>query len=216
MTESKRKYIPLALFERMSRRNKNTLIPKYHTLCEKKYDWRVNPARGSMYYCNGDRPTLMRGDTVYCCNWTPETWDSVPYKAYIHPSTGELIEHYARHGLPSLAEYGFGYKQEDSRITSNGRTIYYGMYRDNGANLSAHYFVNDDAFLILVNGSQTEYVRGKHIQGASFSRRKEVAKPLPDFAMRAAKAMNTQKYKGVYAEFITRLVQIYGLNETQI
>lgn len=100
----------------------------------------------------------------------------------------------------------------------DGEPIYYGMYRHNGDNLSAHWWADKNDVWILHNGSQTNYYgeSDRHTQGATFSTVEAVKKPLIEPVMKVAKALNVAKYKGVYTPFIDRLVELYGLNHTQI
>lgn len=209
-----RKYLPTELL----RNYPSKYILGYHALCTHKYDWAVHPKGDSMYYCNGERPHLNVGDLVYDCNWTPEQWSKRPYKSYIHEGNGSLYEHYARYGLEPLSIYHYGGKREDSQVTKDGEPIYFGMHRHNSDNLSAHWWRESSDIWILHNGSQTNYygASDKHTQGATFSSIEDVEKPLIEPAMKAAKAMNVAKYNGLYAPFIAKLVEVYGLNETQI
>lgn len=214
MTRIKR--LPFDILRNIPRENQADYIAKYHALCTEKYDWFVRPRKGEVYYANGERPELAVGDTAFDCNWTPEQWPSRPYKAYIHEGNGALYEHYARYGLEPLSIYHYGWKREDSLVMKNGEPIYYGMYRHNGDSLSAHYWSDKNDIWITYNGSHTHYWNGRHTQGATFSTVEDVKKPMIEPSMKAAKAMNVAKYKGMYAPFIAKLVEVYGLNETQI
>lgn len=212
------KRIPIELLRQLPRKNQADYIAKYHALCTEKYDWYVRERNGGAYYANGERPELAIGDTAFDCNWTPEQWHTRPYMTYIHEGNGSLYEHYARFGLEPLSIYHYGWKREDSLVMKDGEPIYYGMYRHNGDNLSAHWWVGSGDIWITYNDSQTNYygASDKHTQGATFSTVADVKKPAIEPVMKAAKAMNVAKYKGVYKPFINRLVELYGLNETQI
>lgn len=216
MTEIKR--LPIELLRQLPRKNQADYIAKYHALCTEKYDWYVRENNGNVYYANGDRPELTVGDTVFDCNWTPEQWRSRPYMTYIHEGNGSLYEHYARYGLEPLSIYHYGWKREDSLITKDGEPIYYGMFRHNSDNLSAHWWAESGDIWIAYNGSHTHYygMSDRHTQGATFSSVTDVKKPLIEPIMKAAKALNVAKYEGVYKPFIDRLVELYGLNRTQI
>lgn len=193
-------------------------LAKYHALCTQKYDWFVRESNGVVYYANGERPKLASGDVAFDCNWTPEQWCSRPYMTYIHEGNGSLYEHYARYGLAPLSEYHYGWKREDSLLTKDGAPIYYGMFRHNGDNLSARWWTESGDIWILHNGSQTNYygASDQHTQGATFSMVEDVKNPSIEPVMKAAKAMNVAKYNGLYGPFIAKLVEVYGLNKTQI
>lgn len=216
MTKIKR--IPTDLLRRLPRENQADYIAKYHALCTQKYDWYVRESGGGAYYSNGDVPILQGGDEAFDCNWTPEQWHLRPYLYFYNPVQGAIYKSYARYGLPPLSEYHYGWKREDSLILKNGQPYYCGMFRDNGGNTSAHWFVERDDIWIMHNGSYTYYygASGHHTQGGTFSTVTDVKKPETEPIMAAARAMNTAKYKGVYKPFIERLIELYGLNKTQI
>ena len=212
------KLLPFDLLHNIPRENQADYIAKYHALCTEKYDWYVRERNGGVYYANGERPVLTAGATVFDCNWTPEQWNTRPYMTYIHEGNGSLYEHNARFGLEPLSIYHYGWKREDSLVVKDGEPIYYGMYRHNGDSLSAHWWPESGDIWTTYNGSQTNYygASDKHTQGATFSTVTDVKKPAIEPVMKAAKALNRVKYKGVYKPFIDRLVELYGLNETQI
>lgn len=219
MTQIKR--IPIDLLRSLPYQNQADYIAKYHALCTQKYDWFIRPFSDyneQSFYAKGEMPIASVWSEIFDCNWTPEQWSRRPYRYLYNPIQDAWYESYARYGLPPLSEYNYGYKREDSLILKNGQPFYYGMYRDNGGNTSAHWFVDRDDIWILHNGSHTHYygASGRHTQGAMFSQITDVKKPLTEPIMRAAKAMNTAKYNGIYTPFIERLVELYGLNHTQI
>lgn len=219
MTQIKR--IPVELLRQLPRENQAEYIAKYHALCTQKYDWLVRPFSDyneQSFYAKGERPITSVWSEIFDCNWTPEQWHTRPYRYLYNPIQDAWYESYARLGLAPLSEYDYGHKREDSLILKNGQPHYYGMFRDNGGNVSAHWFVDRDDIWIMHNGSHTHYygASGEHTQGGTFSSVVGVKNPLIEPVMKAAKAMNTAKYKGVYKPFIERLVTLYKLNETQI
>jgi len=210
------KRIPTDLLRSLPRQNQADYIAKYHALCTQKYDWYVRESGGGAYYSNGDIPILQGGDEAFDCNWTPEQWHLRPYRYFYNPVQGAIYKSYARYGLPSLSEYHYGWKREDSLILKNGQPYYYGMFRD--GDTSAHYWPQTGDIWITHNGSHTNYygASDKHTQGGTFSTVTDVKKPMTEPIMTAAKKMNRAKYNGLYAPFIERLVELYGLNHTQI
>lgn len=209
------RFINLDQLENYEPKFRISLIRRYHSLYTQKYRWFVRPLKGRAYYCNGERPNEI-GVEIFDCDWTPEQWDTRPYRHFYNPIQDAWYESYARHGLPPLSEYNYGYGREDSLITKNGKPWYYGMFRD--GNTSAHYWVESDDIWITHKGSHTNYygASGKHTQGATFSTTVDVKKPLTEPIMAAAKALNKRKFNGVYRPFIDKLVELYGLNHTQI
>lgn len=216
MTQIKR--LPIELLRNMPLDKQSEYIFKYHALCTKKYDWFVRPKKGEAYYTLGERPKLQAGVEVFNCNWTPEQWNTRPYRHFYNPVQDAVYESFARYDLPSLDDYGYGWSREDSLILKNGKPWYYGMFRDNGGNTSAHWWVESGDIWITHNGSHTHYygINQKHKQGGTFMMVVEVKKPIIEPIMKAAKAMDKPKYKGVYQPFIDRLIELYGLNRTQI
>lgn len=217
MTQIKRKYPPVSELERCEPRLRTRLIFRWHALQTEKMRWFVRPQHMSdkAYYCGGERPT-PEWHEVFDCDWTPAEWATKPYKYVYNPIQDATYAYYARYGLPSLADYGYGWAREDSLILKNGEPHYYGMFRDN--DVSAHYYVESGDIWITYNGSHTHYYgeSDRHTQGGTFSTVADVKKPSIEPVMKAAKALSKAKYKGVYAPFIDRLVELYGLNRTQI
>lgn len=212
MVEECRKYIPR---DNLSLQRDGRILA-YHRICEKNYDWRVVPNDDAMYYIDGDMPKLEPGMVVFNCNWTPDQWSTTPYKSYLHPINGKVVKHYARYGLPPLSEYSYGYKREDALVTVNGNIHYMAMFRHNESDISAYWWLEDDSIWITQGGSHTHYDSGIHRQGATFNTIEPTKKPIVEPIMKAAKALNSAKYGGFYRPFIEKLIEIYGLNATQI
>lgn len=134
----------------------------------------------------------------------------------MHPITGEIVEHYARYGLPPLSEYSYGYKREDALMTVGGEPRYMAMFRHNESDTSAYWWCENDSIWITQGSSNTHYDAGHHRQGATFSTVIPTKKPIIEPVMKAAKALNGAKYGGFYRPFIEKLIEVYGLNATQL
>lgn len=212
MAEEYRKYVPR---DNLSLQRDGRIIA-YHRICEKNYDWRVVPNDDAMYYFDGDMPKLEPGMVVFNCNWTPEQWSTTPYKSCLHPIAGKIVKHYARYGLPPLSEYSYGYKREDALVTVGEKPHYMAMFRHNESDISAYWWLEEDSIWITQGGSHTHYDSGSHRQGATFSTVKPTKNPIVEPIMKAAKSLNSAKYNGFYKSFIEKLIDVYGLNATQI
>lgn len=210
------KHIPILLLRNLPIKKQSEYIFKYHKLCTRKYDWFVRPFEDNAYYVKGELPKLESGTEVFDCNWTTEQWNTLPYRHFYNPIQNAVYTSYARYGLQPLSEYGYGWKREDSMIKKNGDVWYYGMFRDN--DVSAHWWVESGDIWITYGSSHTHYYgeSKKHAQGGTFSSVLDVKSPMIEPIMKAAKTLNKAKYKGFYKPFIDHLVELYGLNRTQI
>lgn len=212
-----RRYINFAPLERYSPKVRASLIRRYHALYTYKYDWFVRQVNEASFYCNGERPDVA-GAEIFNCNWTNDTWYTVPYKHFYNPIQGVWYTSYARQGLPPLAEYNFGYTREDSIVMKDGSLHF--VYFSEGTKY-VWWSPNDDRFALkLVHDGWYTLAHstddGYTFEEGTFMHTKPVKKPNIDTVMKVAKRMNAKKYRGVYRPLIDKLVEIYGLNSSQI
>lgn len=219
---SKRHYVPTEALDRYAPKVRASLIRRYHALYTKKYRWFVRPFQDQAFYCDGEIPQID-GAEIFDCNWTPDRWHDTPYKYFYNPHQKAWYKSYAREGLPSLSEYGYGYNREDYKVTKNDEFYSYSFPSANNVDSFGYvwwYELNGKRTLKVVLGGLHTYAYddGTFFQG-SFSELGE-AKPLKKVdnsaAMTLAKRMNGRKYKGAYEPLINEMIRVFGLNRTQI
>lgn len=210
-----RYYLPIESLERYAPKVRLSLIRRYHALYTQKYRWFVRPLSERAYYCDGERPNEI-GEEIFDCDWTPNQWNTRPYRHFYNPVQDAWYESYARYGLPSLAEYDYGHTREDYLITRNGEPWRY-FYSENG--MWAWWFPHDKTLEVVNNGFYTRaHVDGTFNQGRFSEVYSEKPSKSVDTApvMAVARKMNAKKFDGAYQPVIDRLVEVFNLNETQI
>lgn len=211
------RYINFAPLKRYSPRVLASLIKRYHALYTQKYDWFVRPYFDVPFYCNGERPDILSAE-VFDCNWTPNVWDTVPYRYFRSPGSRSLYKSYAKQGLPTLAEYDYGYTRRDSLITIDD-VPHFVYFSEDNKYVWWHPNETKYALKVTYDGWQTyAYVNddGYTFEEGTFSHMKAVKNPNIDTVMKVAKLMNAKKYRGAYQPLIDKLIEVYGLNRTQI
>lgn len=204
---------PREVFDRYAMRTRYNLISGYHRKLTSKHRWYVRSLT-DYYYCDGDRPA-DEGVEIFNCDWTPDVWDSVPYRHFYNPVDGVWYADYAKQGLPTLHEYGYGYRREDSLITRGGERHF--VYFVKG-NTFVWWHPNDNSrpLKVVHDGLYSQvYADGSITQGI-FSSQEGVKQAIQEPLISAIMEMRKKHYRGFYDDLATEIIERFGVSRNRL
>lgn len=193
------------------------ILKQYHNKLRVKHNWLVRGLKNDLpyyFYCDGELPQL-EGVEIFDCNWTPEEWNTKPYRYFYNPVQKAMYKSYAHHSTPSLDEYDYSFNRGDCMITKNDKLHF--MYFNNGTNYARWELDYDlQALTVIHNGFYSvSYNNGEMLQGTHSS--KEKVKKVDDSRIiPVLKQMNNKKYNGVYNEMIEEVIARFGVPRNRL
>lgn len=197
------------VFDKYEPAVRSNLIKEYHRKLTQRHRWFVR-SLDDYFYCDGEERPSIPGVEIFDCDWTPEEWNTRPYRHFYNPIQEAWYRSFAHEGLPPLCKYDYGYVREDSKIMRDDETYFIRF------NIPGRMVVNwspldeGSSLTIVYKGVYSRYYGGVISQGV-FEYCNPVKKAKADVIIPVIREIIKEKYNGVYIDVSRVIIERFDI-----
>lgn len=201
-------------------------IKDLHKKYSDAYDWFVKPYKinnqdTKPYYCKGELPKELYGEVINC-NWDKENWNIEPWEYRINPNsiTGkDIVEVYKSQRSD---KHGHGYNSEEIGGKRLGTRNWGTKFLIGGMGEKVTVWGNKDEkelHMSVRKGDKsivTDLLKDGSFTTGVFLYREKKERVEDEYVLPVLRELKKKKYKGFYNDLYNFIVEVTGVNTSDL